>query len=75
MKKLNIREARLSLGNLDVLLAQEGELTITRRGEDIARVMPIGRKRPMPSHDGLRRTMPRMRKSSEQLIREDRDRR
>ena len=75
MKKLNIREARLSLGNLDVLLAQEGELTITRRGEAIARVMPIGRKRPMPSHAGLRRTMPRMRKSSEQLIREDRDRR
>ena len=75
MKKLNIREARLSLGNLDVLLAQEGELTITRRGEDIARVMSIGRKRPMPSHAGLRRSMPRMRKGSEQLIREDRDRR
>jgi antitoxin (DNA-binding transcriptional repressor) of toxin-antitoxin stability system len=73
MKKLNIREARLSLGNLDVLLAQEGELTITRRGEDIARVMPIGRKRPMPSHAGLRRNMPRMRKGSEQLVREDRD--
>jgi antitoxin (DNA-binding transcriptional repressor) of toxin-antitoxin stability system len=73
MKKLNIREARLSLGNLDVLLAQEGELTITRRGEDIARVMPIGRRRPMPSHAGLRRNMPRMRKGSEQLVREDRD--
>lgn len=75
MKKLNIRETRLSLGNLDGLLAREGELTITRRGEEIARVMPIGRKRAMPSHAGLRRSMPRMRKSSEQMIREDRDRR
>jgi hypothetical protein len=27
----------------------------------------------MPSHAALRRTMPRMRKASERLIREDRD--
>ena len=75
MKKVSIREARQSLGNLDALLAREGELTITRRGEEIARVTPISRTRPMPSHAGLRRSMPRMRKSSEQMIREDRDRR
>jgi prevent-host-death family protein len=75
MKKLNIRQARQSLGNLDGLLAQEGELTITRRGEEIARVMPISQKRPMPSHSALRRSIPRMRKSSEKMIREDRDRR
>lgn len=75
MKKLTIRETRQSLGNLDGILADEGELTITRRGEEIARVTPISRKRPMPSHAALRRGMPRMRKSSEQMIREDRDRR
>ena len=75
MKKLNIREARQSLGKLDGLLAQEGELTITRRGEEIARVTAINPKRAMPSHAGLRRSMPRLRKSSEQMIREDRDRR
>jgi len=75
MKRINIREARRSLGNLDGLLAREGELTITRRGEDIARVIPISRNREMPSHAGLRRSMPRLRKSSEQMIREDRNRR
>lgn len=73
MKKLNIREARHSLGNLDLLLAREGELTITRRGQEIARVLPVGGKRAIPSHAALRRSMPRMRKSSERMIREDRD--
>jgi antitoxin (DNA-binding transcriptional repressor) of toxin-antitoxin stability system len=73
MKKLNIREARQVLSRLDQLLATEGEVTITRRGEAIARVMQIGRKRPIPSHQALREKMPRMRKGSEKLIRADRD--
>jgi prevent-host-death family protein len=73
MKKLTIRQARSSLGSLDRLLAEEGEVTITRRGEEIARVVPVGRGRPIPSHEALRRKMPRMRRRSERLIREDRD--
>ena len=73
MKKLTIRQTRESLGSLDRLLAEEGEVTITRRGEAIARVVPAGARRPMPSHAALRRSMPRMRRASEQLVREDRD--
>jgi len=73
MKKLTIREARKSLTNLDRLLAVEGELTITRRGEAIARLVQIGRRRPIPSHRDLREKMTRMRKGSEKLVREDRD--
>ena len=73
MKKLTIREARKSLTNLDRLLAVEGELTITRRGEAIARLVQIGRRRPIPSHRDLREKMGRMRKGSEKLVREDRD--
>ena len=73
MKKLTIREARKSLTNLDRLLAVEGELTITRRGEAIARMVQVGRKRPIPSHRDLREKMARMRKGSEKLVREDRD--
>lgn len=73
MKKLTIRQARSSLGKLDRLLAQEGEVTITRRGDEIARVVPVGRRRPIPSHAALRRSMPRMRRGSERLIREERD--
>jgi antitoxin (DNA-binding transcriptional repressor) of toxin-antitoxin stability system len=73
MKKLNIREARQSLSHLDGILAAEGEITITRRGKTIARVVPVSRKRSMPSHKDLRMEMPRLRKGSERLIREDRD--
>jgi antitoxin (DNA-binding transcriptional repressor) of toxin-antitoxin stability system len=73
MKKLNIRQARQVLSHLDQLLAAEGEVTITRRGQAIARVLQIGRKRPIPSHRDLREKMPLMRKGSEKLIRADRD--
>ena len=73
MKKLTIREARQSLPHLERLLEAEGELMVTRRGEPIARLMPINSKRPIPSHRGLREQMARLRKGSERLIREDRD--
>jgi len=73
MKKLSIREMRQSLSHLDRLLASEGEVTITRRGEPIAQVVPVGKKRPIPSHRDLREGMPRMRKGSEEIVREDRD--
>jgi antitoxin (DNA-binding transcriptional repressor) of toxin-antitoxin stability system len=73
MKKLNIRQARQVLSHLDQFLAAEGEVTITRRGQPIARVIQIGKKRPIPSHRDLREKMPRMRKGSEKLIRADRD--
>ena len=73
MKKLTIRQARESLGKLDQLLAEEGEIAITRRGDEIARVLPVGGKRTVPSHAELRRSMRRMRRGSERLVREDRD--
>ena len=74
MKKLTIREARQSLTHLDHLLADEGEVMITRRGEAIARLTQIGKRRPIPSHQDLRRRMSLMRKGSEKVVREDRDR-
>ena len=73
MKKLTIRETRQALSHLDRLLAAEGEITITRRGEAIARIVALGKKRVIPSHRDLREKMPRMRRGSEKLIREDRD--
>jgi antitoxin (DNA-binding transcriptional repressor) of toxin-antitoxin stability system len=73
MKELNIRQVRQSLSHLDKLLATEGELTITRRGKVIARVTSAGKKRAMPSHRDLRLEMPRLRRRSERLIREERD--
>ena len=73
MKTLTIRETRQALSHLDRLLAKEGELTITRRGEPIARVSQIGKKRTMPSHRDLRDSMPMLSSGSARLIREDRD--
>jgi antitoxin (DNA-binding transcriptional repressor) of toxin-antitoxin stability system len=73
VKKLTIREARQALSHLDRLLAAEGEVTITRRGEAIARLIQLGNKKPIPAHRDLRDKMPRMRKGSEKLLREERD--
>jgi antitoxin (DNA-binding transcriptional repressor) of toxin-antitoxin stability system len=75
MKTLNIREMRSALSHLERLLDEEGEVTITRRGEPIARVVQIRRKRAIPSHQDLRDTMPKLRIGSEKIIREDRDQR
>lgn len=73
MKALSVREARGALSHLDRLLEQEGEVVITRRGKSVARLVPLERKRPIPSHKGLREKMPRLGVGSEALVREDRD--
>ena len=73
MKKLSIREARQALSYLDRLLAVEEEVMITRRGDPIAKVVQVGRKRPIPSHRDLRDGMKRMQKGSETLLLKDRD--
>ncbi len=73
MKRLTIREARSALTRLDHLLDEEGEVAISRRGEIIARVVQVKRKLPIPSHRKLRQSMPRMRKGSEAMVREERN--
>lgn len=73
MKKLTIRETREALPHLDRLLESEGELTITRRGKAVARVVSVGGRRTIPSHKTLRGSMAPLRTGSEQLVREDRD--
>jgi len=73
VKKLSIREARQSLTHLDRMLETEAELVITRRGRVIARVHTAEPTRTMPSHGDLRAGMPRVRISSVELLREDRD--
>jgi antitoxin (DNA-binding transcriptional repressor) of toxin-antitoxin stability system len=54
------------------LLADEGEVVITRRGDPIAKVVQVGRKRPIPSHRDLREGVKRMHKASETLLRKER---
>jgi prevent-host-death family protein len=73
MRQLTIREARRAISHLDRLFAEESEVTITRRGEPVARLVAICGRKAIPSHRDLREAMPRMRRGSERLIREDRD--
>ena len=75
VKELNIREMRASLGQMAELVATEGELVIRRRGEPIARVLPITSQRRLPSHADLRQRMPLLQAPSADLIRNERDER
>ena len=72
MKTLSIREMRQALGSLDKIIEQEGEVVVTRRGQPIARIVPVRPSRRMPSNAELRAQMPRMSVPSEVLLREDR---
>jgi antitoxin (DNA-binding transcriptional repressor) of toxin-antitoxin stability system len=73
MKHLTIREARQALSHLDHILETEGEVTITKRGKAVARMIRLGKRMPIPSHRDLRAKMLHIKKGSERLIREDRD--
>ncbi len=73
MRSLSIRETRQALSHLDRLLAVEGQITVTRRGKPIARMIGIGKKPPIPSHRDLRDKTHRMKNGSEKVIRTDRD--
>ena len=75
MKKLSIRQVRKELAHLDALVSREGEVVVTRRGQPIARVLPLRNKQRMPSHADLRASMPRLKKGSEKHVREERDER
>ena len=73
--KLSIREARQSLSTIEQILTLEGTVTITKRGKEVARVIPITRMLTMPSHCNLREKTLRQKTGSEQLVRADRDER
>jgi prevent-host-death family protein len=75
MKNLSIREVRKELPRLDELVSREGEVTVTRRGLPIARLLPLRSKRRMPSHADLRASMPRLKEGSEKHTRAERDER
>ncbi|EIC21080.1 type II toxin-antitoxin system Phd/YefM family antitoxin [Thiorhodovibrio frisius] len=75
MKELNIREMRANIGRLDELVAAEGELVISRRGQPIARVLPMSFHRQPPDHADLRQRTALLQSASGDLIRAERDER
>ena len=75
MKTLSIREIRKELAQLDKMVSREGEIVVTRRGQPIARLLPLRSKQRMPSHADLRASTPRLKNGSETHIRTERDER
>ena len=75
MKTLSVREMRAALSHLDELVAEAGEVVVTRRGRPLARIVPIRPRGGMPSRAEFRATMPRMKIPSEVYVRQDRDER
>jgi antitoxin (DNA-binding transcriptional repressor) of toxin-antitoxin stability system len=75
MMKLSIREARQSLSSIEQILDIEGTVTITKRGKEIAKVIPINRLLSIPSHNSLRKKTLQQVTGSELLVRADRDER
>jgi antitoxin (DNA-binding transcriptional repressor) of toxin-antitoxin stability system len=74
MKTVTIREAREGLSHPEQLFATDDEVVVTRRGEPVARILPITPKRPVfRSLAAFRATMPFQETPSEVLIRKDRD--
>lgn len=73
MRSISVREMRAALPRLEQLLAEEGEVVITRNGKPVARVLPSVPAGTIPSRADLRRRMRRLEVGSEVLIREDRD--
>ncbi len=73
MKELTIREAREGLSHPDVMFAEDEEILVVRRGEPVARILPVASKRKVRSLAAFRATMPFQDIPSEVSIREDRD--
>jgi antitoxin (DNA-binding transcriptional repressor) of toxin-antitoxin stability system len=75
MKELNVREMRASIGQLDKLVEEAGEIIVSRRGSPIARILPIAGQRRRPDHADLRARTQRLSTTSAALIRAERDER
>ncbi len=73
VRRISIREIRSALSHVEELLEREGEVIITRHGKPVARVLPVGRPRPIPSRRDLRQSMEPLPVPSEELVRRERD--
>ena len=73
MKELTIREAREGLSHPEAMFADAEEILVVRRGEPVARILPVTPKRAVRSLAAFRATMPFQEVPSEVSIREDRD--
>jgi antitoxin (DNA-binding transcriptional repressor) of toxin-antitoxin stability system len=74
MRTITIREAREGLSHPDQLFADGDEVIVTRRGEPVARILPIAPAKPrFRSLAAFRASQPLQAVPSEVLIAEDRE--
>jgi len=73
MKTLTIREAREGLSHPEKMFAEDEEVLVVRRGEPVARILPVRSKPQLRAlHDFLAR-QPMQRVPSETILAEDRE--
>jgi antitoxin (DNA-binding transcriptional repressor) of toxin-antitoxin stability system len=75
MKTINVRELRSVMPLLKETLAKEHELLLVSNGEPVARILPVLRKRQVPSLAAHRAKMAMVGVPTEALLRDERDRR
>ena len=76
MKTITIREAREVLSHPEQLFATDDEVIVTRRGEPVARILPIKPAKPkFRSLAAFRASQPRLDPPLSQTIAEDREER
>lgn len=73
MKTLTIREAREGLSHPEEMFAGQEEVLVVRRGEPVARILPVASKRKVRSLAAFRATIPFQDTPSAVVVREDRD--
>ena len=75
MKTVNVRELRAAIPTLREELAREQELVLVSQGQAVARILPVARKRQVPSLAEHRSRMKMLPVPTEVLVRDERDRR
>lgn len=76
MREATIRQVRELLPHLEEALQEAGEIVVTRRGQAIAKLVPLQPRQVLrPSNADFRARMPRQTIPSEVLVRQDRDER
>lgn len=75
MKTLTIREAREGLSHPEKMFAEDEEVLVVRRGEPIARILPIRNKPQLRSLRDFLAHQPMQTVPSEVILAEDREER
>lgn len=73
MKILTIREAREGLSHPEQMFADGDEVVVVRRGEAVARILPVRSRRSLRSLAGFLASQPMQPVSSETLLAEERE--